>query len=156
MSRMKRNFIIWTVIVVAVLIQFIPYTHPGNPAVQENIPVTPDAEIIFHKACYDCHSNETAWPWYGKVAPISWMLSLHVAEGRDHVNMSEWNTYSPEMQIALIREIDKEIQKGKMPLKFYVLGHQDDRLSWVDKEAIGEWAVQAEDALKSKSGNDSE
>ncbi len=84
---MKKILIIF--IVVAIGIQFIP-TDRSNPPVTHELQASPEVMAILERACYDCHSNETVWPWYSKVAPVSWQISSHVVVGRRHVNFSEW------------------------------------------------------------------
>ncbi|MEJ2720875.1 MAG: heme-binding domain-containing protein, partial [bacterium] len=83
--KMKRFLIVLAVLVVA--IQFVPIDR-SNPPIGENINAPAAVTRILRESCYDCHSNETRWPWYAYVAPVSWMLSLHVHEGRDHLNFS--------------------------------------------------------------------
>lgn len=102
---MKRLFvgIILALIVILIVIQLIPVTHT-NPPVAANIPTSPEVKDILRRACYDCHSNETVYPWYSRVVPISWMLARHVSEGREELNYSTWNRYSAEDQGEKIHE----------------------------------------------------
>lgn len=123
------------------MIQFIridqenPVTNPQYEfftvaSVPENV------QSIFRTSCYDCHSNHTAYPWYSKIAPFSWMLANHIKEGREHLNFSEWGNYSKKDKIELIEECFEEIEEGNMPLKSYLLIHTDAKLSADEKELI--------------------
>ena len=85
--------IILVMVVVLVGIQFIPVNR-SNPPVEEEIPVLPEVKAILKRACYDCHSNETVWPGYSRVAPVSWLLAWDVGEGREELNFSTWNRYN--------------------------------------------------------------
>jgi hypothetical protein len=93
---------------------------------------------ILNRACKDCHSNETAVPWYGHVAPVSWMLTKHVRDGRNKLNFSDWDSRkhsSNEMQ-----EICDAVSNGSMPLRGYTMIHRDARLSKRDVDSICNWA----------------
>ncbi len=138
---MKKKVAIWTVVVLIVLIQFIridqvnPESNPQYDffAVSE---VPENVQSIFKESCYDCHSNNTIYPWYSHVAPFSWILSNHIKEGREHVNFSEWGNYSMGDKLEMIEESIEEIEAGKMPLKSYVLIHKNAKLTKEEKEII--------------------
>lgn len=91
------------------------------------------------RACYDCHSNRTVWPWYSKVAPVSWWVINHVNDGRRHLNFSEWQPLPAEKRREQLGEILEEVEEGEMPLASYVLGHPEARLSQADLQALREW-----------------
>ena len=116
-----------------IVIQFIPYgrNKQNPPVVQE--PAWPDAEsrAVAQRACYDCHSNETVWYWYTKVAPVSWLVQRDVEEGRSKLNFSEWGRGEQEMD-----EIGEVIQAGAMPPFQYTLIHPNARLSAGDQEIL--------------------
>ena len=82
-------------IVIGLVIQLIPYghNHTNPPVVQEPSWNRPETRAIVKRACFDCHSNETVWPWYSNVAPVSWLIYRDVAEGRQHLNFSEWDVH---------------------------------------------------------------
>jgi hypothetical protein len=127
-------------LVVALLLaaQFIPVER-SNPPVESDLQAPVAVKEILKNACYDCHSNETVWPWYSRVAPMSWFLARHVAEGRKDLNFSAWPSYDFAAQELIFRELDKEISEGKMPLRSYTLGHPEARLSDSDREVLLEW-----------------
>ena len=103
MKSIAAKLVLITVIV-AVAIQFIPVDR-SNPPVEEEIVVAPQLQAILKRACYDCHSHETIWPWYSQVAPASWLLAWDVHEGREELNFSTWNRYSPKKRNKFIKEI---------------------------------------------------
>ena len=97
------------------------------------------AEVL-ERACYDCHSHETDWPWYSYVAPVSWWVVEHVDHGRGDMNFSDWPVLDFEEQEHLFRDIDEQIAEDKMPLKNYRILHSEARLSEKEKEALRGWA----------------
>jgi hypothetical protein len=121
------------VIVLLVVLQFIPLGRDhSNPAVNaEPGWDTPTTRALAKRACFDCHSNETEWPWYSHVAPVSWLVQDDVHEGRRKLNFSEWNRPQKNAE-----EAAEEVQKGKMPLWFYVPLHPQAKLSATEKSAL--------------------
>jgi hypothetical protein len=107
------------------------------------VPVPPQVESILQRACDDCHSNLTRWPWYSNVAPISWFVIDHVDSGRRHVNFSDWlraNTKSPaEYTRERFEAICKQVETRNMPLFSYLLVHGAAQLSQGDIETICQW-----------------
>ncbi len=114
------------VLALLVAIQFVPYGHNHtNPPVQaEPKWDSPQTRQLAEQACFDCHSNETVWPWYSNVAPVSWLIQRDVEQGRRRLNFSEWNGSSRGA-----REAVREIQRGQMPQWYYVLIHPSAKLS---------------------------
>ena len=131
--------IVLAVVVVLVGMQFIPVNR-SNPPVEEEIPVSPEVKAILKRACYDCHSNETIWPGYSRVAPVSWLLAWDVREGREELNFSTWNRYSQKKRDKIIKEIWEEVQEGEMPPWFYLPLHPEARLSDSDRTVLRAWA----------------
>ena len=140
---MKKKIIIGLVVII-VLIQFIRVdkTNPPVDAQQDFITITkPPIEIVslLKTACYDCHSNETNYPWYFNVAPISWWAKDHVNDGRKHLNYSIWSTYKPERQAHKLDEMFGEVEEGEMPLSSYTLVHGEAKLTAEQKTALVDW-----------------
>jgi Haem-binding domain len=129
------------VIAVLVAIQFVPVTT-ANPPVESDIPTSLDVKVVLRRACYDCHSHETVWPWYSQIAPISWIIARDVQEGRAEVNFSTWNRYSTQQQVKKLKESWKEVAEGNMPPWFYLPIHRDARLSPEDRALLRQWASQ--------------
>ena len=124
--------IILAFIILFGIIQFIPYgkNHTNPKVVAEPQWDSPKTKEVFMKACGDCHSNETKWPWYSDVAPISWSVYHHVVEGREHFNVSMWGQQKKNDGDEAVEEINE----GKMPLQSYLLAHPEARLSDVEKQ----------------------
>ncbi len=120
-------------------IQFVP-AGKTNPPVESDLAAPPEVKEILRRACYDCHSHETAWPWYTNVAPVSWWIAGHVKEARADLNFSRWPVFDFEMQKHLLREIGKQIRNDAMPLRSYRLGHPEARLTDQEKRVLLDWA----------------
>jgi hypothetical protein len=129
-------------VVVFVGIQLVPVDRT-NPPVQGRMPASPQAQDVLRRACYDCHSNETTWPWYSHVAPISWWLAGHVEDGRTELNFSEWTGSATPQQLKKVAKIPKEIAKGNMPPWYYRLGHPEARHSATDAATLKALAAAA-------------
>ena len=136
--RFGRWLVIGTLVVLAAA-QLVPVDR-RNPEVRSDIDAPADVEAILRRSCYDCHSNETRWPWYSQVAPVSWLVARDVAEGRSHLNFSEWPVADFEARELELHEIEDEIVKGKMPLKIYLVMHRDARLTEQDRSMLAQWA----------------
>jgi hypothetical protein len=143
MNRIMR----WTssaVILGAAAIQFVrpartnPVTVPER-TLAANVDVTPEARAVLDRSCRDCHSNDTRWPWYSNVAPVSWFVIDHVNHGRRHLNFSDWAKYPPDETEQLLKNTCAFARKGSMPLPSYLWAHRDARLSDADVLALCEW-----------------
>ena len=115
-----------------VLIQFVPYgrNHTNPPIVQEPTWDSPETEALARRACFDCHSNETVWPWYSNVAPVSWLVYHDTIEGRDYLNFSEWNRQDKRKESA------DTIRSGEMPPRIYLPTHPEARLTDAEKTQL--------------------
>lgn len=98
--------------------------------------VHPSVAEVLRRACADCHSHETRWPWYSRIAPVSWMLEQHVRDGRAKLNFSEWSGQSQDQA----EEIYDSVAKGKMPMAGYLFLHPNARLSAADRSLLQAWA----------------
>jgi hypothetical protein len=132
---LKRRRIILTLVVIAIISQFIPVNR-SNPPVTADLLVSQELHGIFKRSCFDCHSNETVWPWYSRVAPLSWLVAYDVYEGRQHLNFSTWGEYRAEKQAKLRKEIWESVDEGEMPPLQYFPTHFDARLSEKEKAVI--------------------
>jgi hypothetical protein len=131
-------------VVVLVAMQFFSPTKnisAGNHVSVFEKETNPSSELkkIFETSCYDCHSNNTAYPWYNNVAPISFWLADHVNEGKDHLNFSEWENYSLDKKDHLLEEIEKEVLNGAMPITEYTFFHSEAELSKEQINDVVEW-----------------
>ena len=123
-------------------IQFVPVER-ANPPVESDVPAPAGVKSILRRSCYDCHSNETRWPWYARVAPVSWLIANDVKEARKEVNFSVWNQFTGARRARKFKEIVEQVEQNKMPEWDYILLHPDAKLSPGDKETIVHWAKQA-------------
>ena len=101
--------------------------------------VPEEVRATLAQKCGDCHSNNTRWPLYSRIAPTSWLVERDVHEGRAHLNLSFWEQYSTDNRIDLLGKIGTQIRQGKMPLKQYLLLHPEARLSEADRKLIVDW-----------------
>lgn len=141
MSKAKR-IAKWTALglgVVFVGIQFVPVER-SNPPVDGDTPAPPEVRAVLRKACYDCHSNETVWPWYSRIAPASWLIAKDVREGRRAMNFSLWNRMRQSRRAELAEHCWEEVAEGAMPPWFYMLPRPNSRLTEADKSALRAWA----------------
>ena len=138
---MKRLLvrIVFVLLILLVVIQVIPVPRT-NPPITADIPTSPDVKAVLRRACYDCHSNETVYPWYSRIAPVSWILAQHVSEGREDLNFSIWDQYSPKDQGEHIHESWETVVEGEMPPRYYTIMHQDALLSPEDRAVLQTWA----------------
>ena len=111
-----------------------------NPPVEQDVAAPSDVDAILRRACYDCHSNETVWPWYSRVAPVSWLVAFDTHEGRSHLNFSTWNRLSTMERHEALKEAWEEIESGRMPIAIYLPAHPEARLTDADKAAVEAWA----------------
>ena len=130
---------IGVIILFFILIQLIPVTL-SNPAIIEDITAPRKIKSILKRACYDCHSHETVWPWDSKVAPASWLLAWDVHEGREELNFSNWSRYAEKKRSKKFKEIVEELDEGEMPPWFYLPLHPEASLSPEDQQQLREWA----------------
>jgi hypothetical protein len=131
-------------LIVFVGIQFIPTKRNQS----ENVPKT-DFIIVnnapknikntFQTSCYDCHSNNTLYPWYNKVQPVAWLLENHIEEGKAELNFSEWDLYSDRRKKSKLKSIISQIEDNEMPLSSYTIIHKNANLSNQQKSEIIDW-----------------
>jgi hypothetical protein len=123
-----------------VALQLVPIDR-DNPPVDFNMPAPSAVESILKRSCYDCHSHETRWPWYGYVAPVSWLVAYNVAEARSELNFSTWKAYRPDKRRRLLRDALEEIEEESMPPWEHLLMHTEARLSGEEREILRDWVV---------------
>lgn len=128
------------ILVLLLASQLVPVDRSNPPGMSE-IPAPAALLAVLERSCYDCHSHETVWPWYGYVAPVSWLLAYDVAEAREHMNFSTWSRYDTEEREELIEEIFDVVEGEEMPLWYYLLLHDDARLDERDRETLLAWAA---------------
>ena len=126
------------VLALLVLLQLVPVDRE-NPPVRSDFAGPPEVREILVRSCYDCHSNATRWPWYSRVAPISFLVAHDVDEGRAELNFSDWGAYDQARRAHLGAEILEAVEKGKMPMPVYVLMHGEAKLSGSELQTLRGW-----------------
>ena len=132
-------------ILVLIVIQFIRPARNTSSGISANdisafATVPANVQQVLSRACYDCHSNNTRYPWYSNIQPVAWYLAHHVTEGKRELNFNEFGSYSHKKQVHKLQEMVNEIKEGEMPLSSYTLIHSDARLSEADKTLLINWA----------------
>ncbi|WP_372800302.1 heme-binding domain-containing protein [Lutibacter sp.] len=138
---MKKVLLIMLVLVV--VMQFIrpeknnskDYTNDISTVVH----VPNDVQEILKTSCADCHSNNTVYPWYSEIAPVSWYLASHVNDGKKHLNFSEWTSYNQNQQSHIKKDLEEVMEENEMPLKSYLIVHKDAKLSAKQHEILSNW-----------------
>ncbi len=155
-----RKKILITLLVLLVIIQFIhpeknKATGPQNNAMATRITVPDNIKNILAKACNDCHSNNTRYPWYAHIQPVHWWLNHHVNDGKSELNFDEYANRSLRYQYHKMEEIAEQVEKGEMPLDSYTWMHPDARLSDTEKKELLEWTKNVRADMESKYPRDS-
>lgn len=132
------KLIVGGMLTVGLLIQLIPVRRT-NPPITGALETPADVRIILKRACYDCHSHETRWPWYSHVAPVSWLIAHDVKEGRKQLNFSAWTGYTDSGRDFLREKIVKEASSGDMPPAPYAWMHSSTALSTEDLKRLTDW-----------------
>ena len=134
---MKRALFIF--LIIFIVMQFIRPDRT-NIAVEKSMEIQTPVEVtqIFQSACYDCHSNETRWPWYSEISPFAWVISNHVTQGRKALNFSIWENYSEEEKKEHLKDIYRTVY-ASMPLQSYLWIHDDAILTKEQRTLIRDW-----------------
>lgn len=132
-------------LIILILIQFFRparniSTGPQPMALNSKYAIPENVNAIFKVACYDCHSNNTRYPWYAQIQPVNWYLADHVNEGKRKFNFDEFLSYPLKRQIKKLKEVSETVKEDEMPLTSYILIHQDAKLTPEQKAAIISWA----------------
>lgn len=117
--------------------------------------VPQNVQQILKTSCYDCHSNNTVYPWYSNIQPVAWWLKDHIDEGKRELNFSEFATYRIGRQYRKLEEINGEVKEDKMPLSSYTIIHKDAKLSNEQKLALATWVTALRDSIKAQYPEDS-
>jgi hypothetical protein len=154
--KFVKKILLRSAIALAVIFLLLQVFQPArtNPPVKTDFLTTmaapSDVATIFHAACYDCHSNQTRWPWYSYIAPMSWQIAQDVNEGRPHVNLSEWPSDNPSLALKKMQNMSDEIDDDDMPLPKYTLIHKDARLTEKQRDELTAWLDAGVAKLKSQ------
>lgn len=145
--------ILIALLVVLVVIQFFrPQRNISTAAsandISNHYTVPADVMDVLRRACYDCHSNNTTYPWYANIQPVAWWLNDHITEGKEELNFSEFGAYKPKRQAHKMEEVAELVEEGEMPLSSYTIIHKDAVLTATEKAAIVNWAKGLEAQIK--------
>ncbi|MBS1599648.1 MAG: heme-binding domain-containing protein [Bacteroidetes bacterium] len=140
---MRKIFIV--IIFIFIAIQFFRPVKNISAQVSQNDIVShynvPDDVLhILKRACYDCHSNNTIYPWYNNIQPVAWWMADHVKVGKEEINFSEFASYEPKKQRHKLNEVIWQVKKDEMPLDSYLWIHKDAKLNETQKNAVIAWA----------------
>lgn len=152
---MKRA-VRWGAAIIVILFaaaQFVPAARENpqsdpSKGIWNQASLTPEVAALLRRSCADCHSNETQWPWYSRVAPVSWLLANHINEGRSHFNLSEWGPAGSAKQEDILEEMCEEVSSGAMPLRSYTWMHRHSKLSPAETRTLCEWTEAERRRLK--------
>ena len=118
--------------------------------ISKTISISDSVQTIIKNACYDCHSNNTKYPWYSNIQPVGWLLAKDITDGKEAMNFSEFGSYSQRRQLSKLDQITNAIKEDIMPLPPYKMMHKDAQLSTSEKTLLINWAQQSTDSLSIK------
>jgi len=155
---LKRTFQI--LLLAFIVIQFIRPAKNRADGISNNdiskiYAVPADVDAILKSSCYDCHSNNTVYPWYAEVQPVAWWLADHVKEGKKELNFSEFASYRIGRQYRKLEEVNKQVKEGEMPLESYLWIHNNAKLSEGQKLTLANWVTTIRDTIKANYPADS-
>ena len=135
------KYIFGALLLIFIAAQFVRPSF-SNPPIDPAHELRPPSNVqaIFARACADCHTNRTIYPWYSRISPLSWWLEDHIDHGREELNLSEFGTYPPKKAAHKMEEVCEMVEKGEMPLREYTWGHWGAKLSDGDKQTLCAWA----------------
>jgi Haem-binding domain len=158
MKTVKK--IAWALFIVFVVIQFFHPTKNQSAEIlpsdiSKNYPIPENVKSILTKACYDCHSNNTVYPWYNNIQPVAWWLNNHVQEGKQHLNFSDFTSMRVARQYKRLNDCIETIKENEMPLSSYTWIHKNAILTESEKQTVYDWCNMVRDSIKAKYPADS-
>jgi Haem-binding domain len=154
----KRTFLI--LLLAFIIIQFIRPAKNKSDGISRNditkaYPVPENVQAILKTSCYDCHSNNTAYPWYAQIQPVAWWLNDHIVEGKKELNFSEFASYRIGKQFRKLDEINGQVKHDEMPLETYLWIHKNAKLNNDQKLILANWVTAVRDSIKANYPTDS-
>ncbi len=151
-----KNILKKTMLILLIIFMVIQFFRPtknlafaasiNNITTQYSVPN--DVQAILKTSCYDCHSNNTKYPWYNNIQPVAWYLKNHVDEGKKEINFDEFASYSPRRQYKKFREINQQLEENEMPMGSYTLIHSNAKLNREQKIKVYTWVNEMMDTMK--------
>ena len=141
-------------LLIFVLIQFYPRPEKNissaqsSNSIEQLYPIKDSILQVLKVACYDCHSNNTNYPWYSNIQPVAWFLNRHIVEGKAELNFDEFGNYSKRRQLSKFKSISSQVNDGEMPLTSYKLLHKKASLSGKERSMITKWFMEKYDASR--------
>jgi len=123
----------------------------GNQTILREAQIDPETLLIIQRACQNCHSQQTVWPWYSHVAPVSWLLARDVQQARLRMNLSRWQDYSTDEQLRLLSAIGSAVRNRQMPVQRYLLLHPEARLTDAERQQIYRWTRTERNRIRMRS-----
>jgi hypothetical protein len=159
MKRFFKRFLVLLLLVFIIIQFFRPAKNKSKEISSNDITtkytVPQDVQAILKTSCYDCHSNNTYYPWYNNIQPVAWWLKNHIDEGKRELDFSEFAAYRIGRQYKKLEEINKEVKEGEMPLESYTLIHGDAKLNQQQKLILANWVTSLRDSIKAQYPEDS-
>ncbi|MEK7199976.1 MAG: heme-binding domain-containing protein [Bacteroidota bacterium] len=156
--KIVKKFLIGLLLILIVLQAFRPVKNTSADTINDiskSYPVPEEVKTILTKACFDCHSNNTVYPWYAEIQPVAWWLDHHVKEGKREINFNEFAAYRISRQYKKLEECLKQVKEGEMPLESYTIIHKNATLSDTEKQSLSTWFTSLRDSIKTKYPADS-
>jgi cytochrome c551/c552 len=155
-----RRRILLIIIIILIAIQFIrPAKNQSNDVLTSDIShvytVPQNVSVILKKACNDCHTNNTVYPWYAQIQPVGWWLNHHIEEGKDELNFNEFGAYAVPRQYHKLEEVVEQVKESEMPIWSYTLIHTNAKLTDEEKQTLINWAQGIRNTMKAKYPADS-
>ena len=155
-----RRRILLIIVIILIAIQFIrPAKNQSTDVLTSDISnvytVPQNVSAILKKACNDCHSNNTVYPWYAQIQPVAWWLNHHIEEGKEELNFNEFSAYAIPRQYHKLEEVVEQVKEGEMPIWSYTLIHADAKLTDEEKQTLINWAQGIRNIMKAKYPADS-
>jgi hypothetical protein len=155
-----KKVIKWSLMIIAVVLIVIQFFRPeknissvvSDQDIAKHYGVPDKVLAVLQRSCYDCHSNNTAYPWYNNIQPFAWFLADHVKDGKDELNFSTFASYTPKKAAHKLDEVIGETSEGEMPLSSYTLIHRNAILSDQEIKMINEWATTLGDSIRNANG----
>ena len=137
-----------TLIVIVVFLVVMQFIHPeknsnaavGNNDITKQFAMPDSVRLVLSRACFNCHTNNTVYPWYSRIQPLDWWMNDHISEGKRHLNFSEFCRYTPKRQAKKMKEVATTVEKDEMPLNSYLWIHKEAILTAGEKKMIEDWA----------------
>lgn len=156
--KLIKKIGIGLLVILIVLQAFRPAKNNSGDAakdISKSYVVPEDVKAILAKACNDCHSNTTKYPWYGEIQPVAWWLGDHVKDGKRHLNFNEFDGYRIARQYKKLEECIEQVKEGEMPLSSYTLIHKEAILTDAEKQTLFNWCDIVRDSIKARYPADS-